>query len=122
MRTSGNAAKWPQGAVPRSGFNLLRSTLSTLLTLKTLKTRRAANNRPRRPASCHSPGLCPENVPLSGERFSPSGENSRRPREAQFPPRKRLVVRGIVPTSQKRPPPSRGLRPASHRNAGQLNE
>ena len=28
-------------------------------------------------------------------------------------------MRGVVPTSQKRPPPSRGLRPASHRNAGQ---
>ena len=45
--------------------------------------------------------------------------NRRSQREAKHAPVRRLVVRGVVPTSQKRPPPSRGLRPASHRNAGQ---
>ena len=81
-----------------------------------------------RPASCHRPGLCPENVPLSGERFSPSGENSRRPREyppsptgrvaegdgyrgAQLPPRKRLVVRGLVPTTTQSDCPLLAQRP-----------
>jgi len=47
-------------------------------------------------------------------------EAKRRPREARLAPDTRLVVRGVVPaTTQSDLPLTRGLRPASHRNAGQ---
>ena len=51
---------------------------------------------------------CPRIVPVLSSLAARIAEAKRRPREAQFPPRKRLIVRGVVPaTTQSDLPPMR---------------
>ena len=114
----------PKPKVPRSRPKLPRSTLSTLSTLKTLTPPRSQNRHapPRVLSSCV---VVSQKSPRRGERFSRPkrsvlaasskiqlgariAEAKRRPREAQLPPRKRLIVRGVVPaTTQSDLPPMR---------------
>ena len=42
---------------------------------------------------------CPRIVPVLSSLAARIAEAKRRPREAQFPPRKRLIVRGVVPAT-----------------------